>query len=34
MMMEKNSKQIAEIIIAWANKSIPGKKPNQTAAAH
>jgi pimeloyl-ACP methyl ester carboxylesterase len=31
MMMEKNSKQISAAIIAWANKSIGGKKSDQTA---
>jgi pimeloyl-ACP methyl ester carboxylesterase len=33
MMMEKNSKQIAEIIIAWSNKAIKGA-PVRAAAAH
>ena len=34
MMMEKNSKQIAQIIIAWADKAIPGRKSGPTAAAN
>jgi pimeloyl-ACP methyl ester carboxylesterase len=34
MMLEKNSKQIAAVIIAWTNKAVTGKKANQTAAAH
>ncbi|HEV8015579.1 MAG TPA: alpha/beta hydrolase [Stellaceae bacterium] len=33
MMMEKNSKQIADIIIAWSNKAITGAPP-RAAAAH
>jgi pimeloyl-ACP methyl ester carboxylesterase len=32
MMVEKNNKQIAELIIAWTNKAIPAKKSGQTAA--
>jgi pimeloyl-ACP methyl ester carboxylesterase len=34
MMVEKNSKEISAVIIAWANKSISVKKSGQTAAAH
>jgi methyl coenzyme M reductase subunit C-like uncharacterized protein (methanogenesis marker protein 7) len=32
MMLEKNSKQIADVIIAWTNKAIPGA-PVRAAAA-
>lgn len=34
MMLEKNSKQIAAVIIAWTNKAIPTQKAGQTAAVH
>jgi pimeloyl-ACP methyl ester carboxylesterase len=34
MMMEKNSRQISALIIAWANKAIAGKQSGQMAASH
>jgi methyl coenzyme M reductase subunit C-like uncharacterized protein (methanogenesis marker protein 7) len=31
MMMEKNSRQIASVIIGWTNKAVPGGKSRQLA---